>query len=364
MSATATVEEIERFNLCKGDVLITKDSEDWTDIGVPALVEETEDDLVCGYHLALLRPHTGRILGSFLFHALRSQAVASQFRVNANGVTRYGLSHAAIRSVLLPVPTLPEQAIIASFLDHAERRIQRYIRAKESMIKLLDEHKQATIRKAVTGQIDVRTGKSYREYKDSRVQYLGRIPQRWRAMPLGRLTISRCDGPFGSGLKSSHYTDDGIRVVRLQNIGCGEFNDLDAAFIDPAHYATLGDHTVRPNDLLIAGLGDPRHPAGRACVAPTNISPAMVKADCFRFRVDEKALCPEFVALQLTTTALRRPSYFRPARRANAPISRGLREDWLPFRPCPSKLVSLSIAKKRQPHRMGSRKRRGVKYRS
>ena len=195
------------------------------------------------------------------------------------------------------------QAAIVRFLDHADRRIRRYIHAKQKLVKLLEEQKQAVIHRAVTGQIDVRTGKPYPAYKDSRVEWLGRIPQRWRAVSLGRLTLDRCDGPFGSGLKSSHYTDEGIRVVRLQNIGHGTFNDEDTVYIAPEHYATLGDHSVQPGDLLIAGLGDPHHPAGRACVAPTNIRPAMVKADCFRFRVDQEAFLPAFAALQLTATA-------------------------------------------------------------
>ena len=201
------------------------------------------------------------------------------------------------------LPPLSEQAAIVRFLDYADRRIRRYIRAKQKLIALLKEQKQAIIHQAVTGQIDIRTGKPYPVYKDSRVEWLGRIPQRWRAVSLGRLTLDRCDGPFGSGLKSSHYTDEGIRVVRLQNIGHGTFNDEDAVYIAPEHYATLGDHSVQPGDLLIAGLGDPHHPAGRACVAPTNIRPAMVKADCFRFRVDQEAFLPAFAALQLTATA-------------------------------------------------------------
>ena len=56
MAATASRDEIERFRLESGDVLITKDSETWDDIGVPALVVESAHDLLSGYHLALLRP--------------------------------------------------------------------------------------------------------------------------------------------------------------------------------------------------------------------------------------------------------------------------------------------------------------------
>src|SRR5262245_23167911 len=56
MEATATTAEIERFGLRVGDVIITKDSETPDDIGISAVVDYAAGDLVCGYHLALLRP--------------------------------------------------------------------------------------------------------------------------------------------------------------------------------------------------------------------------------------------------------------------------------------------------------------------
>ena len=303
MVATATTEEIDRFRLNSEDVLITKDSEAWDDIGVPALVKEIEDDVVSGYHLALLRPHTEIFKGEYLFRALQCQLVAFQFHVRANGVTRYGLSHQAIKSVRLPVPPLREQSTIVRFLDHADRRIRRYIRAKEKLIALLEEQKQAIIHEAIMGQIDVRTGRPYPAYNHSGTGWLGSIPRHWEAAQLRRVTIARCDGPFGSGLKSSHYKGEGVRVIRLQNIGHGEFKNSDAAYISQEHYATLGDHSVVAGDLLIAGLGDNNHPTGRACVAPRNIDPAMVKADCFRFRLIRTRANPHFVAIQLSSTA-------------------------------------------------------------
>jgi type I restriction enzyme S subunit len=117
------------------------------------------------------------------------------------------------------------------------------------------------------------------------------------------LSISRCDGPFGSGLKSEHYSAAGVRVVRLQNIGPAEFSATDEAYISEEYAKALGDHSVCADDLLVAGLGDDEHPVGRACVAPRGIEPAIVKADCFRFRLDQRRLIPRFAAYQLSATA-------------------------------------------------------------
>ena len=174
MRATAAKNEIARFRLKPGDVLITKDSEEWNDIGVPALVEESADDLICGYHLALLRPLADRFIGAYLFRALQTNGVARQFHVEANGVTRYGLSHAAIKSIWLPAPPLPEQAVIVRFLDHVDGRIGRYVRAKQKLIKLLEEQKQVIIHRAVTRGLDPNV-----RLKASGVPWVGDIPEHW-----------------------------------------------------------------------------------------------------------------------------------------------------------------------------------------
>jgi type I restriction enzyme S subunit len=63
-------------------------------------------------------------------------------------------------------------------------------------------------------------------------------------------------------------------------------------------------HEVQEGDLLIAGLGDDNNLVGRACVAPKDIAPCLVKADCFRFRLDTNRVSPKFLAYQLSAGAI------------------------------------------------------------
>src|SRR5207249_4046596 len=93
MEATASADEIKKFHLKTGDVLLTKDSEEWTDIAIPAYMSFEEPDLICGYHLAQVRPYKDLIQGKYLFWFLSANCVNYQFRVEASGVTRYGLSN-------------------------------------------------------------------------------------------------------------------------------------------------------------------------------------------------------------------------------------------------------------------------------
>jgi len=155
MQATASCEEIARFRLQIGDVLITKDSEMWNDIAVPALVETSAPDLISGYHLALLRPKH-MVQGGFLFRAIQSPGVSYQFHVEANGVTRFGLSHDAIKSALVPLPSLPEQAAIVEYLDAQTAKIDAAIAAARREIELLREYRERLIADVVTGKVDVR----------------------------------------------------------------------------------------------------------------------------------------------------------------------------------------------------------------
>ena len=156
------------------------------------------------------RLHTG--FANLLF---RERVMVSQYLVCSRGVgsIQRNLYWPHLKRVVFPSPPLPEQTAIVRFLDHADRRIRRYIRAKQKLIALLEEQKQAIIHQTVTGQIDVRTGQPYPSYKDSGVEWLGNVPEDWGVVPLRRVTLDSCDGPFGSGLKSSHYTEEGIRVV-------------------------------------------------------------------------------------------------------------------------------------------------------
>jgi type I restriction enzyme S subunit len=144
----------------------------------------------------------------------------------------------------------------------------------------------------------------YPAYRESAVEWIGKVPSHWEVLPLARITRERCDGPFGSGLKSEHYVQSGVRVIRLQNIRADAFDGTDEAFIDEDYFRKeLARHEVRAGDVLIAGLGDERNLVGRACVAPADIEPAMVKADCFRFRIFLERALPAFVAAQLSAGA-------------------------------------------------------------
>ena len=287
--------ELERFTLLDGDLLVCEGGE----VGRTAIWRD--EGVVCAFQKAIhrVRPLSSIEEPRFLFHCMQHASSQGAFIANGNPNTIPHLTGEAFRLYRFPRPPVAEQRVIAAFLDRETAKIDALVAEQRRLMDLLKEKRQAVISNAVTRGLNADA-----LMKDSGVEWLGEVPAHWNLMPLARATVDRCDGPFGSGLKSEHYTNTGVRVIRLQNIKQDGFSDLDAAFIDATYYReSLGGHDVLAGDLLIAGLGDDNNVVGRACVAPSGIEPAMVKADCFRFRLYGHLAVPEFVAHQLNTSS-------------------------------------------------------------
>ncbi|MFA6924825.1 MAG: restriction endonuclease subunit S [Bacteroidales bacterium] len=154
MLATATEREIERFKIFKGDVIITKDSEEARDIAVPVFVSEDLENVICGYHLGLIRVDETQILNEFLFRVFQSKKIRTYFEVRANGVTRVGLSMDDISGVKIAFPkSLKEQQKIILYIKTETASIDTAISKAEREIELIKEYKEAMIAEAVMGEI-------------------------------------------------------------------------------------------------------------------------------------------------------------------------------------------------------------------
>ncbi len=207
MQATASPAEIEQFALKKGDVIITKDSEDPSDIGIPSLVAEDVPGVVCGYHLTLIR--TGCTDTSRLLHRiLQSHPTQAHFFLEAPGITRYGLGQDAIGNVRVCLPPHQDQGFIADCIDREAARIDALISKKTRFIELLKEKRQALITHAVTKGLDPNV-----KMKDSGVEWIGEVPEHWDVKPLK--IIASCND---DSLPESMPLDMPIRYVDISAV--------------------------------------------------------------------------------------------------------------------------------------------------
>jgi type I restriction enzyme S subunit len=146
--------EYNKFWLREGDVIITKDSETSDDIGIPTEVKENLTDVVCGYHLTLIRPLD--VVGSYIFRFIQSDRIRRYFEINSDGVTRFGLGKPTIQNMYLPIPPLQEQQKIVDYLDLETSKIDKLVEIESKRIILLKEYRQSLISEVVTGKVDVR----------------------------------------------------------------------------------------------------------------------------------------------------------------------------------------------------------------
>ncbi len=222
-----------------GDVLFAASGETMEDIGRSA-VNLIEGEARCGGDILVLRPEVTAV-PRYLGYAADSLASRHQKAYMGRGFTVVHIYGSQLKRLLLPLPPLPEQAAIVRFLDHAERRIRRYIRAKQKLIKLLEEQKQTIIHRAVTRGLDPNV-----RLKPSGVEWLGDVPKHWEISKLKHLTHFR----NGLAFKPSDWSASGVPIIRIQNLnGSNDFN-----------YTTREDLPdslrIQPGDLLFSWSGN------------------------------------------------------------------------------------------------------------
>ena len=175
------------------------------------------------------------IQADHLFYSLK--VARPELESLGQGTTFSELSRDQLCGFPLSLPPLPEQATIVRYLDHTARRIRRCIRAKQKLITLLEEQKQAIIHQAVTGQIDVRTGQPYPAYKPSRVEWLEDVPEHWEVRRLksklrpvdrrsssGTETLLSLRRDFGVVVYAEHFSrpPQGVTLVGYKLVEAGQ----------------------------------------------------------------------------------------------------------------------------------------------
>ncbi len=235
-----------------GDVLFAGSGETIDEIGKSA-VNLMQKEACCGGDVILFRP-VRQIDPRYLGYATDCRPAAAQKAIMGRGITVMHIYGTQLKYLNLPLPPLPEQTAIVRFLDHADRRIQRYIRAKQKLIGLLEEQKQALIRQAVTGQIDVRTGQPYPAYKPSGVEWLGDVPEHWQVVRLKFVAAKIVDCLH----ETPKYSENGeFPAIRTADISPGILHLSSARRIEADEYTRWIERLEpKPGDILYSREGE------------------------------------------------------------------------------------------------------------
>ena len=275
----------------------------------------------------VVMPENQAVSGAFLKHRLNAQDFV-EFASHLNAGDRPRVDFSQLRPFALTLPPKKEQTRIADMLaklfDQLDAGIDTLQRCQEKLARYRASVRKAAVEGDLTaawrkehpnvepaskllqrilaerrqrweqeqlrsyaekGKTPPKNWKSkYKEPVAPEADDFPSLPTGWVWATLDQLAApehrAMTDGPFGSNLKTSHYTADGPRVIRLQNVGDGEFVDAEA-HISHDHFQALKKYEAKPGDVIFASLGDN---LPRCCVLPDRLGPAIVKADCVRFR--------------------------------------------------------------------------------
>ncbi|EHY78584.1 type I restriction-modification system subunit S [Stutzerimonas stutzeri ATCC 14405 = CCUG 16156] len=184
----------------------------------------------------------------------------------------------------VPLPPAAEQTRIAAKLDELLAQVDTLKARIDGIPALLKRFRQSVLAAAVSGRLTD-------EWRSTHG-----VGSNWDRTALDSVCRAAFDGPFGSKLKSDDYTSEGVRVVRLENIGHLNFIAEKNTFISLEKFKELSKNKLAPGDILFSSFVDEEI---RVCQLPESGEVFINKADCFCLRIDKTAASPVFVMYAL-----------------------------------------------------------------
>ena len=210
-----------------------------------AKVTRPTSDGICVGEFLVLRPRHSNATAPYMEQQLRSKPIIDAVNSSTFGAKMPRADWQFMGGMAIALPPLPEQAAIVRFLDHADRRIRRYIRAKQQLITLLEEQKQALIHRTVTGQVDVRTSQPYPAYKPSGVEWLGEVPAHWTIRKLGRIATV-FNGATPSRAQPAYWVDGTVPWLNSSKVN-------EEVVVEPSELVT--DRALRECSISLVRSG-------------------------------------------------------------------------------------------------------------
>ena len=261
MEATATVEQIKKFGLKVGDVIITKDSETANDIAMPTYVDEVADDLICGYHLAIIRP-SPRTNGRFLKFFFELPHTRYYFGTRANGAIRFGLTIDGIEGAKLNLPPVEEQRHIADILSTWDRAIE----TTKALLAAARTQKRALMQSLLTGK------RRFPEFEG----------QDWEEVRVGNLGKCIRGVSYKSNQVRDSESSETMRLYRSTNIQNGEI--VGDPFVLVPRSIVTDERVLQNGDLAVCMSNGSKALVGKSAPIRSTGENHTVGAFCAIFR--------------------------------------------------------------------------------
>ena len=241
-----TRDEIHRFDARKNDVFFTRTSETPEEVGMSSVLLDDIDDCVFSGFVLRGRPENDMFVPEYCKYCFTTEAIRSAIIMGCTYTTRALTNGTQLSAIEIVVPPKPEQEAIAKSLTE----IDDLISSLEKLITKKKAIKQGAMQELLTGK-----------------RRLPGFSGEWETRTLHEISNEMVDGPFGSNLKTEHYTTERqVRIIQLSNIGEAGWNNANVKYTTFSHAAELQRCIVQPGSILIAKM----MPAGRAIICPDN----------------------------------------------------------------------------------------------
>ncbi|WHI45596.1 restriction endonuclease subunit S [Microbulbifer sp. VAAF005] len=236
-------------------------------------------ELTVNQDLKVIEPHE-HIHGSYLAYTLRAFSQVILSNCSKSGTTVNSIEIPKLENLQLPLAPLAEQKVITGKLDRLLVQVESSKARLQRIPQILKRFRQAVLAAAVSGS----------------------LTKNWAAevKTIGEVCLSAFDGPFGSKLKTADYTDDGVRVARLENIGNLSFDDSKKTFISEEKFKTLTKNKLNVGDVLFSSFVDEEV---RVCVFNIENDLYINKADCFCLRPNSEKVNSSYLAYILASSS-------------------------------------------------------------
>lgn len=283
-------EKDKNIQLRNGDLLVTKDGT----IGKTAIVKELTEKAVLNSGVIVVRPKIPiQYENRYLLYLINSKVFDTFIDIKKTGATINHLYEATFHNFSISLPPLSEQSAIVRYLDHIDRRIRRYIRAKQKLIKLLEEKKQAIIHQAVTRGLDPNV-----KLKPSGVEWLGEVPEHWNKVPLKFLSLKIQNGATPPTSDQSFYADGIIPWFGPSSIGADIKIGNPVRYLPESAFAAGKARLIQGPAILVIVIGAT---AGRMALF---VGEGSTNQQLTTFELRDGGSYPEFVIHQLRSAEL------------------------------------------------------------
>ncbi len=298
---------VKRCHPKSGDILLSKNGT----IGIPKVVD-WDWDFSIFVSLALIKLKND-IDAYYLYHFLKSNLTKWQVKRRAKQGTVTNLHLEEIREFEIPILPLPQQKKIAKILSTCDTVIEK----TEAAIAKYQALKQGLMHDLFTRGIHLETGKLRPTYQDAPELYkksvLGWIPKEWDEGQFidfanENIHYSFTGGPFGSDLQSKDYKKEGVRIIQLQNIGDGHFNNGYKIFTSEEKANQLRACNIYPGEIILSKMADP---IARACIIPNNDERYLMASDGIRLSIDKRRFNGRFVLETINQSRFRNMAELR-----------------------------------------------------